>query len=224
MRKLGFGGVLCGILSLLPLAAATVAVVWLLPETIPVHYGGSGLADRWGSKYECFFLPVFSLVFGGAMLLGAWLAARSSGKNGDQGCRVLVISGIVCLAVFNLLNFFILYAAWAQLEDLGDVPEIGLRILLGVVAVALLILGAVMPQVKQNPWFGVRTKWTLQSETVWVKSQRFGGKLFMAAALLCLLSLLLPFPWVYSGYLLSVGAATAGSVIYARWEGKREQS
>ena len=137
---------------------------------------------------------------------------------------MFLISGIASLAVFNLLNFFILYASWAQLEDLGDVPEIGLRILLAVVAIVLLILGGVMPQVKPNPWFGIRTQWTLKSESVWRKSQRFGGSLFMAASLVCLLSLLLPFPWVYLGYLLPVAAAVVGSVLYARREGKREQS
>lgn len=88
----------------------------------------------------------------------------------------------------------------------------------------LLILGAVMPQVKQNAWFGVRTKWTMQSVSVWEKSQRFGGKLFMGAALLCLASLALPFPWVTAVFVLSVAAAAVGSWYYSRREGLKEKS
>lgn len=224
MKKLGFAGAVCGILTLLPMVITTVAVLWFLPDTIPAHYGISGEVDRWGSKYESFILPGISLVFGVAMLLGAWISGRSSRKEVEQGSRIFVIAGNVSLAVFNVMTLFFLYTSWAQMEHLEGVPEIGLRILFAVIAIMLLILGAVMPQVKQNAWFGVRTKWTMQSVSVWEKSQRFGGKLFMGAALLCLASLALPFPWVTAVFVLSVAAAAVGSWYYSRREGLKERS
>lgn len=224
MKKLGFAGAVCGILTLLPMVITTVAVLWFLPDTIPAHYGISGEVDRWGSKYESFILPGISLVFGVAMLLGAWISGRSSRKEVEQGSRIFVIAGNVSLAVFNVMTLFFLYTSWAQMEHLEGVPEIGLRILFAVIAIMLLVLGAVMPQVKQNAWFGVRTKWTMQSVSVWEKSQRFGGKLFMGAALLCLASLALPFPWVTAVFVLSVAAAAVGSWYYSRREGLKEKS
>lgn len=224
MKKLGFAAAVCGILTLLPMVITTVAVLWFLPDTIPAHYGISGEVDRWGSKYESFILPGISLVFGVAMLLGAWISSRSSRKEVEQGSRIFVIAGNVSLAVFNVMTLFFLYTSWAQMEHLEGVPEIGLRILFAVIAIMLLILGAVMPQVKQNAWFGVRTKWTMQSVSVWEKSQRFGGKLFMGAALLCLASLALPFPWVTALFVLSVAAAAVGSWYYSRREGLKEKS
>ena len=224
MKKLGFAGAVCGILTLLPMVITTVAVLWFLPDTIPAHYGISGEVDRWGSKYESFILPGISLVFGAAMLLGAWRSGRSSRKEVEQGSRIFVIAGNVSLAVFNVMTLFFLYTSWAQMEHLEGVPEIGLRILFAVIAIMLLVLGAVMPQVKQNAWFGVRTKWTMQSVSVWEKSQRFGGKLFMGAALLCLASLALPFPWVTAVFVLSVAAAAVGSWYYSRREGLKEKS
>lgn len=224
MKKLGFAAAVCGILTLLPMVITTVAVLWFLPDTIPAHYGISGEVDRWGSKYESFILPGISLVFGVAMLLGAWISGRSSRKEVEQGSRIFVIAGNVSLAVFNVMTLFFLYTSWAQMEHLEGVPEIGLRILFAVIAIMLLILGAVMPQVKQNAWFGVRTKWTMQSVSVWEKSQRFGGKLFMGAALLCLASLALPFPWVTAVFVLSVAAAAVGSWYYSRREGLKEKS
>lgn len=224
MKKLGFAGAVCGILTLLPMVITTVAVLWFLPDTIPAHYGISGEVDRWGSKYESFILPGISLVFGVAMLLGAWISSRSSRKEVEQGSRIFVIAGNVSLAVFNVMTLFFLYTSWAQMEHLEGVPEIGLRILFAVIAIMLLILGAVMPQVKQNAWFGVRTKWTMQSVSVWEKSQRFGGRLFMGAALLCLASLALPFPWVTAVFVLSVAAAAVGSWYYSRREGLKEKS
>ena len=224
MKKLGFAAAVCGILTLLPMVITTVAVLWFLPDTIPAHYGISGEVDRWGSKYESFILPGISLVFGAAMLLGAWISGRSSRKEVEQGSRIFVIAGNMSLAVFNVMTLFFLYTSWAQMEHLEGVPEIGLRILFAVIAIMLLILGAVMPQVKQNAWFGVRTKWTMQSVSVWEKSQRFGGKLFMGAALLCLASLALPFPWVTAVFVLSVAAAAVGSWYYSRREGLKEKS
>ena len=224
MKKLGFAAAVCGILTLLPMVITTVAVLWFLPDTIPAHYGISGEVDRWGSKYESFILPGISLVFGVAMLLGAWISGRSSRKEVEQGSRIFVIAGNVSLAVFNVMTLFFLYTSWAQMEHLEGVPEIGLRILFAVIAIMLLILGAVMPQVKQNAWFGVRTKWTMQSVSVWEKSQRFGGKLFMGAALLCLAFLALPFPWVTALFVLSVAAAAVGSWYYSRREGLKEKS
>ena len=224
MKKLGFAAAVCGILTLLPMVITTVAVLWFLPDTIPAHYGISGEVDRWGSKYESFILPGISLVFGVAMLLGAWISSRSSRKEVEQGSRIFVIAGNVSLAVFNVMTLFFLYTSWAQMEHLEGVPEIGLRILFAVIAIMLLILGAVMPQVKQNAWFGVRTKWTMQSMSVWEKSQRFGGRLFMGAALLCLASLALPFPWVTAVFVLSVAAAAVGSWYYSRREGLKEKS
>lgn len=224
MKKLGFAAAVCGILTLLPMVITTVAVLWFLPDTIPAHYGISGEVDRWGSKYESFILPGISLVFGVAMLLGAWISSRSSRKEVEQGSRIFVIAGNVSLAVFNVMTLFFLYTSWTQMEHLEGVPEIGLRILFAVIAIMLLVLGAVMPQVKQNAWFGVRTKWTMQSVSVWEKSQRFGGKLFMGAALLCLASLALPFPWVTAVFVLSVAAAAVGSWYYSRREGLKEKS
>lgn len=224
MKKLGFAAAVCGILTLLPMVITTVAVLWFLPDTIPAHYGISGEVDRWGSKYESFILPGISLVFGVAMLLGAWISSRSSRKEVEQGSRIFVIAGNVSLAVFNVMTLFFLYTSWTQMEYLEGVPEIGLRILFAVIAIMLLILGAVMPQVKQNAWFGVRTKWTMQSVSVWEKSQRFGGKLFMGAALLCLASLALPFPWVTAVFVLSVAAAAVGSWYYSRRKGLKEKS
>lgn len=38
---------------------------WNIPEQIPGHYNAAGAVDRWGSKAELWFLPVFvALMFG----------------------------------------------------------------------------------------------------------------------------------------------------------------
>lgn len=81
-----------------------------------------------------------------------------------------------------------------------------------------------MPLVKQNSWFGIRTKWTLESETVWAKSQRFGGKLYVCGGIVTLVGLFFPQWLMITVTWVALVAATIGAVLYARREGRKEQS
>lgn len=146
---------------------------------------------------------------------------RQGGGLGEGG-RIALIAGLILLLAFNMLNGLILYTSWAMVEDLGEVPELGLRVLLLLAALLLVALGAAMPHLKRNHWIGVRTKWSLQSGAVWAKSQRFGGRAFMAAGVLSLLSLFLPSPWTVLVFIATAAAAVA-SLLYSRREGRREK-
>ena len=37
---------------------ATVIMLFILPDTVPVHFDISGMPDRWGSKFELLILPI----------------------------------------------------------------------------------------------------------------------------------------------------------------------
>ncbi|KJE28001.1 sdpI/YhfL family protein [Geobacillus kaustophilus] len=45
-----------------------------------------------------------------------------------------------------------------------------------------------MPKIKHNYFVGIRTPWTLESETVWNKTHRFGGKVFITMGILSMLT------------------------------------
>ncbi len=45
------------------------------------------------------------------------------------------------------------------------------------------LLGNYMPKLPRNWFFGIRNPWTLSSETVWRKTQIFGGWLFVLSGL-----------------------------------------
>lgn len=211
-----------GILTLLPLVVTTIGVLWFLPEQIPAHYGISGEVDRWGSKYECFILPVLTLPFGGLMLGTAKAASMEAWQGNGTGRRVVILTGILGLVVFNVMDYFFLYTSWAQVEHLGEIPSVGLRIVFLILGILFLALGAMMPLAKRNAWFGIRTKWSFQSETAWKESQRFGGKLFMAAGIVTLLSLLLPQLAMVLVTVAAVLAAGVGSVLYSRRAARKE--
>lgn len=53
----------------------------------------------------------------------------------------------------------------------------------------MVVLGNIMPKVRRNSLFGLRTPWSMSSDAVWQKSQRFGGISSVAVGLLmCLLA------------------------------------
>jgi uncharacterized membrane protein len=56
----------------------------------------------------------------------------------------------------------------------------------------LVVLGAVMGKIRPNWFVGIRTPWTLDSKTSWVKTHRLGGWVFMLCGLAFIASLSLP--------------------------------
>ena len=55
-----------------------------------------------------------------------------------------------------------------------------------------LLIGNYMPKFRQNHTVGIRVKWTLENEENWNVTHRFGGKVWVAAGLACMICPLLP--------------------------------
>ena len=63
--------------------------------------------------------------------------------------------------------------------------QVDLReMLLPVLGVFIIVLGALLPHVKRNWFVGIRTPWTLSSETVWTKTHKLAAKYFETAGVL----------------------------------------
>jgi len=75
----------------------------------------------------------------------------------------------------------------------------------------------------QPNWFiGVRTPWTLSSDTVWFKTHALGSKLFMATGILTLIGIIIP----SISFLLMVIPLIAVAlflVVYSYFEYSQEQ-
>ena len=83
------------------------------------------------------------------------------------------------------------------------------------VAALLFVTGALLPRIRRNWFFGIRTPWTLSSDEDWAKTHRFARPLFMIAGVFAFLG-------AFTSRVLSVGlivgpflfAATA-SIVYS---------
>jgi uncharacterized membrane protein len=73
-------------------------------------------------------------------------------------------------------------------------PPLGYDINVSYVVIAMIgllfiALGFILPKLKRNFMFGIRTGWTMSSDTVWDKTHKIGGILFTALGIVTLMLL-----------------------------------
>ena len=175
------------LLTFLPLIVSLFSFS-LLPEQIPAHFNLAGEVDRWGSRLEIFFLPVLVVALG--LLFRRWIewTLRRQTQNSP---RALYVAGCAMLAVFNGIFFVMLYTAFASVDRMAVPGEAIMRITNLLVGLLLIPMGNVMPKVKRNAVFGLRTKWSMANDTCWNLSQRFGGLSFVVTGCLIVLGSIL---------------------------------
>ena len=150
---------------------ATCLLLILSPDVVPVHYNLAGEIDRMGSKYEFLLFPAESIGIG---LFFTWMAKKHQQNPADE--KALVISGICVLSLLGFLGIY--FQTAALLYDPASSGMLRLKVLrLTVMAIGamLVILGNFMPKTRRNAHYGLRTGWSMSSDAVWQKSQRFSG-------------------------------------------------
>ncbi len=161
------------LLTRLPLSVTLISF-FFMPDTVAVHFDMNNNADRWGSKYELLILPAIILLIGIVFLLVAKHLDKKE-EHGNNNYNIFITTSIVILAIFNVLTYFTLYIAFMDIQGF-DASNIDLFSLITLLfGFAFIIIGNVMPKAKMNHFLGLRTKWSMSSEDVWKKSQRFSG-------------------------------------------------
>lgn len=168
VKKLVFYG-----LMFLPLISAFIALQFL-PEQIPAHYGLNNQVTRWGSKYEALIVPIVTAVLGYFFLGIAKVAAKQE-ENGNNNENVCIVAGIVTLIIFNAMTGYVLYAGFNKIENLSFSKFDVNQLLFGILGIAMIIIGNIMPKLRMNAVTGLKTRWSTKNEMTWKKSQRFGG-------------------------------------------------
>jgi len=153
---------------------ADIAAIFHLPDTIPMHFGTNGEADRYGSKFEIFIFPLFSLIIGA----GSFIIGRISSKNESSTKNnetLSLICGECTSVILAVINIYFLYISLNGITNVYS-PEIDLGRLTSLLfGITLIILGNIMPKAKMNSYFGFRCSWTRKNEEIWKKSQHFAG-------------------------------------------------
>ena len=190
-----------------------------LPAAVPTHWNLSGQADGFTSKpWGPFVLP---LVTAGVLLL--FLAIPRISPRGFRTERFARVLEIIQAAT---MGFFFLATVLALVAGVGG-PVPMHRAIPAATGVLLAVIGNFMGKLTKNFFVGIRTPWTLASDEVWARTHRLGGRLFVLAGAVVLVSALLGGGWAppLAALVIAAGVPVIYSyVIYRRLEGFKDRS
>lgn len=117
-------------------------------------------------------------------MLAMAYSSKSESNNNSNNEKVAVTAGIVSLIVFNVMDYYFLYADFKQVSNLSDMNIDLNSLLLACMGIGFIVMGNIMPKTKLNSIIGLRTKWSMKNEMTWKRSQRFGGITFIVSGVL----------------------------------------
>jgi len=191
-----------------------------LPERMASHWNGRGQVDSYLPKGICLFimpsiLAVMALIF-------ATLARLEMIRETIEPIRKHYDGFAICLGIFL---FFVNY--WMILWNLGIRVSPNIVFPWGI-SLIIFYFGLICNKVnvKPNPVIGIRVPWTISNETVWHKTNRFGGNMFMLTGILMLGSIFFPdyvLLWILTPFFASLAIILVYSYLVYHGEMQKEK-
>lgn len=171
-----FGEIIIFLLPVISLLSL-IFVYKYLPNRVPISLDFKGNVDGFSSnKAILFALPILSFIlYAYFMIMPRIDIQRENYKRFAKPYWIMRISWMFVMLVLNIL--YILQTFY---------PNKILIISAGkaMIALGILLFGDKLPKIKKNHFIGVVNPWTLRSDIVWQKTQRFTGKFMFGCALL----------------------------------------
>lgn len=182
MKKIGKMQIAAWILALLPLLLVAAAYR-RLPAEVPMqwNFGGQvGYEPKWHLWLIAGLSPLFAVLF--------YFLPRFDPKkrNYDKFFGSYVGFQVV------MMLFLLMMVGICVVEGLrpGTI-DVAMVVCLAV-SLLLVYLGNMMPKFRMNWFCGIKTPWTLSSETVWTRTHRLAGRMFFAAGLIGAIGAFIP--------------------------------
>ena len=189
--------------GLLILAAVilSLSVYNRLPDPMASHWNLNDEVDGSMSRpWGAFLMPVMAAFLTGLLLLVPGIDPLKANIASFRGAYNAFVVGIV---VF-LLYLHKLTLLW----NLGYQQFRMSTVLLPAVGLIFVLVGWLLARTRRNWFIGIRTPWTLSSDTVWEKTHRLGSQTFIVMGLVVLFTGLLG-----SGGLLLIPVVIAFGVL-----------
>ncbi len=149
-----------------------------IPAIVPLHFGINMTPDRFGAKSELLSsIIILSCISILITFLFKYLPKMDTKKNLKNQKGILESIALGTSIFMAILSFFV-----SQLSILGGKNSI-MNYFPVLFLFFMAFLGNYMINIKRNHFIGIRTSWTLESESVWRKTHQFAGKLIFYSSL-----------------------------------------
>ncbi len=179
MRRRWFGLVIA--------ALAVVVSIWAypqLPPTIATHWNVGGTADGFSSRATA--VLIMPLVIIG--LTGLFNVLPKLDPRGANYAKFIDTYWLIANAV---MLFILIGHGMIIATGLGYPVKVDRFMPIGI-GLLFIVLGNYLTRVEPNWFIGIRTPWTLSSDTVWRKTHRTGGWLMVVGGFVLAASVFLP--------------------------------
>jgi len=184
-----------------------------MPEKVASHWNAQGQADGYMGRFWGLFLAPLIMV--GLLLLFMAIPRIDPLKENIAEFRKSYDNFVILMALF-MFYLHMLTILWNTGHrfnmTLSLAPAIG---------VLYYHVGILIENAKPNWFIGIRTPWTLSSETVWYKTHETGGKMFKASAAIAIFGMLFP-RYVIFFMVVPVFIAAFYTMIYSYLEYQKE--
>lgn len=172
-------------LLLIALPYLYLYIIWgTLAEKVPTHFNLSGHADSWNEKTSLFIVPAAMGAFVYVLML---IIPFLDPKKKIQMMGETYVNLRMMMTFF--ISFLAVYCLYITKEGMIKNPNL----LIALIGLMLAMLGNYFQALRPNYFIGLKSPWTLESETVWKKTHLYGGRVWMAGGILiCILSFVLP--------------------------------
>ena len=187
-----------------------------LPEQIAIHFNAQGVPDGYGSPLTIFLLP--------AIMLFVNVLAEITKHTDPRKDNYSYFSKHYYLLHLVLNIFLLLVQLYIISFSLQLITFTLTNIIVIAMGILFIIIGNMLPKVKQNFFMGIKTPWTLADEHVWYATHRFSGKLWFALGLIMCACGFFPNNALVPIILISAIAAAVVPTIYSYIIYKRRTS
>lgn len=206
-----------------PFAAVCAGFGWglgwwmwdVLPDPMPSHWGLDGQPDGWLPRsWGVAVAPLVSLT---PWLIEGVMALDVQGRQVGAGRRAMDALE-VALALFGVgVQVLILQAAGGASQALAG------GWLLAMMGGLWMVLGASLPKLTPNRYAGVRTPWTLGSDTVWAQTHRLTGRAMLAGgAVTVAASAILEGPALFATAFTALMVSALVGVPWSWWRARQQ--
>jgi uncharacterized membrane protein len=166
---------------------ALAAAIWAypqLPARIATHWNFRGEPNGYSSRFVgAFVFPLVILGFAGLAQVLPKIDPRGKNYAKFDDTYWLLINGVLIFAGVMYL---------AVIGNAIGAPVPIRRVMPAALGFLFIVVGNYLSRVQPNWFLGIRTPWTLSSDTVWRKTHRLGGWVFVIAGVLFVASAFVP--------------------------------